>query len=452
MAENLLGQPSTPPQQTFEADLSQLAPPLTETTDTTLLPPLRLKLRQIIQQANCSMGILFELNTQDQPPHAIMIAHDGLSLAYTGAFSHFPLTDKQFPLHKLLEKPLLISNLPQANKHHHYTLLHSLQDEGAGSVMGGGLPPAKNNKPLILLVASTQSQALHAKLWQTTLSLAKDLPPLIHTQAAQSDSRLQSHNLNSVSELDADTKPLITQQESDLEQLLAAMMEAEEEVQRHNNDLATLNAIFEVINRTLNLDKILEYVVSRTLQILNINAVWIYLVDQTSSETPLELKIHRGLSTKYIRGRRRINFGADIEGLVAAEGRALYINNLPEYSGRYHFLMEQENFNAIAAVPLTCVEERNGEESTRIVGVLGCATRETHRWLSREARLMTAIANQVGLAINNAQLYAQVQDSIAMLSASNKVLQEINSQLIDSQVQLEQKLSLNNKRYPQSEP
>jgi GAF domain-containing protein len=213
----------------------------------------------------------------------------------------------------------------------------------------------------------------------------------------------------------------------DLEQLLAAMMEAEDEVQQQNTDLQTLNTIAELMNRTLNLKEILQYAVEQSRTILETDAAWIYLLNEQGK---LELAAHNGLSHTYVRGMHQLALGESLEGQVAAENMAQFIQVTS--TDTHKIWVDKEQLHALAAVPITRPETRAGRSGTYVVGVLatGKRTLPPHLWTPREVRLLASIANQFALAIDNAQLYAQLQENQANLSAGNEILREVNDMLL----------------------
>jgi len=226
--------------------------------------------------------------------------------------------------------------------------------------------------------------------------------------------------------------------ENDLEQLLAAMMEAEDEVQQQNGDLQTLNTIAEMLNRTLNLKEILQCAVDQTRAILQTDAAWIYLVNDSHQ---LELAAYTGLSTTYVRGMHHLQPGEGLEGCVAAENKARFVADVSADSQTHKFWVDKEKLEALAAVPITRPElkPRISPVTSHVVGVLaiGKRTRLARAWSPREMRLLSSIANQFALAIDNAQLYTQVQEDYTTLHAGNEVLREINQMLLEKNTSLE---------------
>jgi GAF domain-containing protein len=232
----------------------------------------------------------------------------------------------------------------------------------------------------------------------------------------------------------------------DLEQLLAAMMEAEAEARRQNSDLQTLNTIAEMMNRTLELKAILRLTVEQTRSALGTHAAWLYLKEEAGR---LSMRAQVGLSEEYVYGMRSVKVGDGIEGRVAAENSACFMEAL-DRDGRSHKIwVEREGLCAIAAVPIHRPEPKAGgaasQGDAQVLGVLATGQRgdEGYEWSPREMGLLTSIANHVALAIDNARLYAQVQNDEAGLRVGNQVLREINDMLLQKNAILEDFIEAN---------
>ncbi len=226
----------------------------------------------------------------------------------------------------------------------------------------------------------------------------------------------------------------------DLEHLLAAMMEAEDEVKQHNADLQTLNTIADIMNRTLNIKEILQSAVDQTMKTLDADAAWLYLVDAERNQ--LEMRAHTGLSEAYVRGMQLLKVGRrEIEGQTAADGKAHFIDSVAKDYPRHKIWVDGEKLHAIAAIPIICPDfsTQTGQTGSHVIGVLAVGKKDvqSHRWSPREGRLLTSISNQLALAINNAQLYAQVQEHEVGLRAGNEVLRTVNDMLLEKNAFLE---------------
>jgi GAF domain-containing protein len=224
--------------------------------------------------------------------------------------------------------------------------------------------------------------------------------------------------------------------DDDLEQLLAAMMEAEDEVQQQNNDLQTLNNISEMINCTLDLKEILQATVIETQTTLGTDAAWLYLIDERNQ---LELSAHVGLSIEYVRGMQFLKMGASIEGRAAKENKASFVESVVDDTYGHKIWVDKEQLHALAAMPITRpASEEDGAGDSNVIGVLAVGKKnESYLWTPREVRLLTSIANQVAPAIDNARLYSKVQEGEVGLRTGNEILQEINDMLLEKNANLE---------------
>jgi len=282
-----------------------------------------------------------------------------------------------------------------------------------------------------------QSLRLRKELWHTAEALLDG--KVIEGELHEADRAELNLELSPLPDLPA-TAPNIPQAaEEDLEQLLAAMMEAEAEVRQQNADLRTLNNIAELMNRTLDLREILDCTVDQTRSILRTDAAWLYLIEEDGR---LVMRAQVGLSPDYVRGMRSLKLGDGLEGRVADENEPRFIESLTKDVSTHKIWVEREGLNKLAAVPITRPEpEVQGRQTdSQIVGVLAAANRagKTDTWSTREKRLMASIANHVALAIDNARLYAQVQEGEAGMRAGNQVLCEINDMLLHRNAFLEE--------------
>src|SRR6185295_20421619 len=100
---------------------------------------------------------------------------------------------------------------------------------------------------------------------------------------------------------------------------------------------------------------------------------------------------------------------------------AYFVEAISEASHAYKIWVDKEKLETLAAVPLTRPDVEQGElaaeNGLHVIGVLstGRRTDQAALWSPREIRLLTSIANQVALAVDNARLYARVQEEEAKL-------------------------------------
>ena len=328
------------------------------------------------------------------------------------------------------------------------TSLVSMPLQAGQQLMGAvliGLQSERRFKPaeLRFIMAIAQQTAvameglrLRKELWYTAEALLDG--KMVEGELRQVDRAELNLELSPLPDLPVAAPNVPQAAEEDLEQLLAAMMEAETEVRQQNADLRTLNNIAESMNRTLDLREILDCTVEQTRSILGTDAAWLYLVEEDGR---LQMRAQIGLSPDYVRGMRSLKSGDGLEGQVANENKARFVESLTGDASTHKIWVEREGLNKLAAVPITRPEPvAQGEQAdAQMVGVLVAASRaeKANTWSTREKRLMTSIANHVALAIDNARLYAQVQEGEAGMRSGNQVLCEINDMLLHRNAFLE---------------
>jgi GAF domain-containing protein len=228
----------------------------------------------------------------------------------------------------------------------------------------------------------------------------------------------------------AGTPPPVPQpiEVDELEQLLAAVMSAEEEVASQNIDLGLLNALSNELSSMLQLNAILEAVIKRTSSILNTETGWCYLFE----DGMLNLRGHEGLSEKYVAGMQRLSPGDGVEGMAFTRSEPILRDGMLFHSGKARTLVQEEGLRTVAAVPL--------RTESKTYGVLAVANRHDWIWSSRDRRMLVSIGQQVGRAIANSQMFSEVKEKAQNWEASYTALQKANAQLTKRAETLERQI------------
>ncbi len=413
MAEMFLSQAMTGEGST--ADTLEPPPPL--------LPPLQAKLADLVASLGGTIGAIFFVDKLKEDLQITLAADYGLSPIFTSEYAQFRNSYAYFPFHQLLTHNLLVKNLAQVNARQPLPLLKSLQEEGARSLLAAYFSDPEEEKMRVILVACNKVGAFTAVQFDPLITMSQSLLPLLEEPPSVPTLPTRSVHVPSMT---------LEAKEGDLELLLAAMMEAEEEVQRHNADFATLNDISEMLVQTLELGPVLEEVLGRVKEMLQTEAAWLYLMDDPDQERAgLRLAAHEALSAAFVDAVHHLPILDTLEGEVAHENKARHLNDVSQAMALCRTMHEMEQIQAVAAVPLSCPEVMiDGRAHRRVVGVLVVAMRQSHTWQPRQIRLLNTVANQMGFAINNALLYAQVKEDMEAYSVSNQFLKQVNDALM----------------------
>ena len=160
---------------------------------------------------------------------------------------------------------------------------------------------------------------------------------------------------------------------------------------RQIGELQTLAQVSETVTSPLYLDEMLGIVSEMAAQILDASVCHVYLLDDTGST----LQRHTGINNLDPQPRIALNQG--IIGRVASSSSPCYVPDLaeePEFEE--HDWAISNGLVSLLAVPLSVRD--------RVIGVLNCYTRQYRDFVEKERTLLITLANQMALAIENAQL------------------------------------------------
>jgi len=175
--------------------------------------------------------------------------------------------------------------------------------------------------------------------------------------------------------------------------------ELEKRILETNRHLLALNAICSTVSQSLSLDVILNSALDKALDLVQAEIGGVLLLDEKSQT--LSYRVHRGLSDQFVKGITDLALGEGIAGHVALKGEALVVDDISREPRITRPVVTEEGLKAFVSVPLKSKE--------RIVGVLNIASRRARSFSQQEVQLLTALGHQLGIAIENAQLYGELQ-------------------------------------------
>lgn len=186
----------------------------------------------------------------------------------------------------------------------------------------------------------------------------------------------------------------------ELAQDVTKAKEQENRILETNQALRALNTVAIMMSESLSLDYILNTALDRILELVQAEIGGILLLDEKMQT--LSYKASRGLTPQYLKGTADIAVGEGVAGLVAQEGKTVLVDDAQkDLRICRRPIVIQEGLRGFLGVPLKSKE--------RMVGVLTIGSRLPRLFTQQEVELLTAIGHQLALAIENAQLYQEVQ-------------------------------------------
>ena len=171
-----------------------------------------------------------------------------------------------------------------------------------------------------------------------------------------------------------------------------------ETLNARNRELATLHETAIGLLERLELDRVLTAIVESASRIADTPDAYLYL--REGDEPPLRMRVGLGEFARHT--GRQLEPGQGASGEVVVTGETVVVDDYAGWGSRLAGY-EQVRFAGVAAVPL-----RAGGD---IVGVIGLARRDARRFGEAELRVLERFAGLASLALENARLYAALQQS-----------------------------------------
>lgn len=185
--------------------------------------------------------------------------------------------------------------------------------------------------------------------------------------------------------------------------------------------LAAIHRINRVATASLNLEEVLQTVVTVVAEAAGMDTCAVYLY--SPEENALTLRAAVGLNPAAI-GETRMRLGAGITGQAARTRQVIATDNAPAHPD-YHYdpQLGEEPYQSHVSVPLLLGPER------RLIGVLNCHKRESQVLRPDEEEFLRTVAGELAIAIENAQLYGLAGRRLRRKVRELTMLQHISATL-----------------------
>ena len=172
-------------------------------------------------------------------------------------------------------------------------------------------------------------------------------------------------------------------------------------------ELAALTSIAAQVNCTQDLDVILAGALQTTLEVIGEDSGEIFLLDDETGD--LILHTHVGLSQAFVTSESVVKSGECICGHVVRSEEISLIADIATHPTRSRSACAREGFHSCVRLPLLA----RGE----VLGLLNIQSRGKREFTQEDVDLLTAIGNQIGIAIANAQLIDDAERRRATLDS-----------------------------------
>jgi diguanylate cyclase (GGDEF)-like protein/putative nucleotidyltransferase with HDIG domain len=178
---------------------------------------------------------------------------------------------------------------------------------------------------------------------------------------------------------------------------------------RRTEELHILNEIGRALSSTLELDALLERVYSEMRRVLDVTSLLIAFHDKKAGEIRFEIEVAEGER----RPKRSRPSGNHLVEYVTRSARPLLIRERFEEEAKRLGFEPLSDVGSICAVPLILYDQP--------VGVLAVHSLKERAFDESNIELLTLLASEAGIAIENARLFAEEQKKSRQLTLINNV-------------------------------
>lgn len=175
--------------------------------------------------------------------------------------------------------------------------------------------------------------------------------------------------------------------------------------------LETLSKISKAITSDLYLEDVLKLIVTLTANVMRAKICSLWLLDEKMQE--LKIRATQALSKEYLK-ERTLKVGEGIVGLVAKEKKPLIISDVlddPRYKEKK--LAKKEGLVSMLSVPMLV--------KNKVIGVINLYTTSPYKFTKSDIDLLSAVANQAAVAIENTELLVKTKVIQEELEARKKI-------------------------------
>lgn len=179
---------------------------------------------------------------------------------------------------------------------------------------------------------------------------------------------------------------------------------------RRRTQLDALNQTSLIVSQSLQLSQVLDSSIDSVVRVMKVDVAQVFLVDAEADH--LTLAAHRGLSRRVAEGVDRLQIGEGLNGLVVQTGMPTYVENASTDPRLTREVLKEDKIGSMLIVPLKSKEN--------VLGTLCVGMRSYRKFHQDEVNLLTGISNQIGVAIENAQLYQHEREFAEQLRSSEE--------------------------------
>ncbi len=180
---------------------------------------------------------------------------------------------------------------------------------------------------------------------------------------------------------------------------MSARSSSKKSITKTTDTISALSKISKAISSDLYLEDILKLIVTVTAEVMNSRICTLMLLDDKKQN--LAIRATQSISEEYIK-KQPLKKGEGIAWRVVNENKPIVVSDVLKDPGyKYKDIAEKEHLVSLLCVPLAV--------KNRVIGVLNCYTANPHKFSKTEINVLTSVANQAAIAIENTELMVRTR-------------------------------------------
>jgi signal transduction protein with GAF and PtsI domain len=180
---------------------------------------------------------------------------------------------------------------------------------------------------------------------------------------------------------------------------------------KKKDEIEALFEISRVITSDMYIEDILKLIVSVTAEVFKSKICSILLYDE--KEGVLKIKATQTMSDEYLK-KPPLKPGEGISGKVFELKKPIVVEDIKqEKEYKYKDIAEKEGLVSLLSVPMIV--------KNKAIGVLNVYTTQSHKFTKKEIEIISSIANQAAIVIENTQLLVKTKILEEELETRKKV-------------------------------
>ena len=206
---------------------------------------------------------------------------------------------------------------------------------------------------------------------------------------------------------------------------------AEQEIRKRNRKLSILNSIIARANASLDLQHVLDVTLKETMEVFAAGGGSIHLLKE---DDVLTLVAEKNLPDRLIAAARQMNITIDAACRIKATRQCCSLSDTSRAGCIMSWHSREEGWQSIAGIPLFARDT--------LIGVMHIMSHDERRYTPDDINFFTTMGNQIGIMLEHARLFAELNWKSDELLRSHQFLEKNSRQLALSEKRLRKNLAL----------